>query len=165
MRKIFFFSLMLTAFYANADEKIVPLDMELGYWEIRSEMGESEMLKEMLASVPESQRAQVRAMMDSSMKLPIVKQCVTEALLKDMGKQIRESLSGQKECLFKVIKTTNKELEGEFNCSGNISTIHTKVISSKRHEGEVNSVVEGVGAHNMRMISEWKSATCPAGVE
>ena len=47
------------------------------------------MIKQMLANMPESQRAQMRAMMESEMKPPVVKQCITEDSLNDMDKQLR----------------------------------------------------------------------------
>ena len=164
MKITLFLSLMFTAFYANANETIVPLDVELGYWETTSEMSENDMLNEMLANMPESQRAQMRAMMESKMKPPVVKQCITEDSLKDMDKQLREAFGGQQQCKFKVIKSTNKEFIGELNCVGNITTVHTKVITSKRHESNVVSNVAEMGTTNIHTIAEWKSATCPAGL-
>lgn len=67
--------------------------------------------------------------------------------------------------IYKIIKTTNKELMGELHCSGSMMTIHTKIISSKRHETDVVSTVAEMGVNEICTISEWKLATCPADVK
>jgi hypothetical protein len=164
MKVTVFISLLFTAFFANAAQTIVPLDMALGYWETTTEIEENDMIKQMLASVPEAQRDQMRAMMEGQVKQPIVKQCITEDTLKDMDKQMREAFGDQQQCKFNVTKSNNKEFIGELNCAGNITTIHTKVITSKRHESSAVSNIVGMGATNIRTIGEWKSATCPAGL-
>lgn len=165
MKITVFLSLMLTAFYASAEEKVVPLDMELGYWEVKTEIIENAMLKQMLANTPEAERPQIRAMMENSMKLPVVKQCVTEEDLNSMDQQIRDSLKGQSACQFKILTTTSKELKGEFNCSGSITIMHTKVINSKRHEADVVTTSAEMGVNKLKTISEWKGAECPADAE
>ena len=90
MTKIIILSILLFAFNVSAVTKIVPLDMELGYWETSSEMEESDMIKNMLANIPKEQRAKMREMMKSKMKTPMVKQCITEDSFKDMEKKMRE---------------------------------------------------------------------------
>jgi len=155
---------MFAPLYAHAGQAIVPLDMELGYWEITSEMGKNDIIDQMLASLPESQRAQMRAMMEGNMKPPVVKQCITEASLKDMDKQLQEALGAQQHCQFEVTKSTNKEFMGELNCSGNMTTVHTKVISSKRQESNVITNMADMGSANIRTIAVWKSNICPSGL-
>jgi len=164
MKITLFLSLLFSAFCANADETIVPLDMELGYWEITSEIGENNIIQQMLAKMPEAQRAQMRAMMESEMKQPVVKQCITEDSLKDMNAQLREAFGGQQQCKFKVTNSNNKEFMGELDCAGSITTIHTKVITSKRHESNVVSHIPEMGTNDILTIAEWKSATCPTGL-
>ncbi len=102
------------------------------------------------------------AMMESSMKLPIVKQCITAEDLKDMGKQIRESLKGETSCQFKVLSSNSKELKGEFNCSGSVTLMHTKVINSKRHEADITTTSAEMGVNKLRSVSEWKSDVFPS---
>ena len=100
--------LNIPSFYVHADEIIVPLDMKLGYWETTTEIGENVMIKQVLANMPESQRAQMRAMMESEMKPHVLKHCITKDSFKDMDKQLREAFSGQQQCKFKVIKVQEK---------------------------------------------------------
>jgi len=164
MKKAVFFSLLFAPFYASADQTIVPLDMELGYWEITSEMGKNDILDKMLAAMPESQRPQMRAMMESNMKPPVVKQCITLDSLKNMDQQLRETFGGQQQCKFEVTKSTNREFMGELNCGGNMTTIHTQVISTKRHHSDVVSNMAEMGSANIQTVAEWKSAVCPAGL-
>jgi hypothetical protein len=162
MKKTLLLSLLITAFSAHSDNNIVPLDMTLGYWEITSEIGENDIIDKMLASMPESQRAPMRAMMESNMKPPVVKQCITEGSMKDMDKQLKKSFGGEQQCQFTVAKSTSTEFMGELNCEGNIITIHTNVITPKRHEATVVSNIAQMGTMNIRTVTEWKTATCPA---
>lgn len=164
MKTLLSLSLIFSVFYANANEMIVPLDMEPGYWEITSAIGESDMIDQMIANMPESQRTQMRTMMESQMKPPVIKQCITKDSHKDMDKELREFIGVKRACKFNVTKTNNKEFMGQLDCPNNTSTIHTKVITAKRHESNVVTKVENMGTNTIQTISEWKSATCPAGL-
>ena len=167
MKTIVLFSLFLTVSTLHAEETLVPLDMELGYWETTTEIEESEMISNLLASMPESQRAMMREMMKSQIQSAIGKQCITEESLKDAEKQIRESLSGEgidDRCEFTIIKSTSKEFVGTVTCAGFPTQVHTKVINSKRNESNVVSKLGGLGENKIRSIAEWKSSTCPAGL-
>ncbi|MBL4630031.1 MAG: hypothetical protein JKY14_02335 [Paraglaciecola sp.] len=56
MKKLITFLLIIIASQAKADVDLVPLDMELGYWEITTQIN----IDDMLANVPEKQRAMMR---------------------------------------------------------------------------------------------------------
>ncbi|MFT5333699.1 MAG: hypothetical protein ACJASY_002652 [Halioglobus sp.] len=163
MKKTIALGLMLTACMATAEVKLVPLDMELGYWETTTKMEESEMMRNLLASIPEAQRAQMREMMQGALQSAVGRQCITADSFKDMEKQMRESMGSEAgpDCQFGITKSTSKEWLGTFTCAGMPSTIHAKVINSRRHESTVVSVVPGVGQNKIISTGLWKSATCP----
>lgn len=164
MKKIYVFLLIITASQVKADVELVPLDMELGYWETTTQID----VEGMLANIPEEQRATVRGMMSSKMKIPVIKQCITQDTLKDMEAQIRTSFkSADNDCDLQVIKSTSQEFNGVLTCAGRATkmTINTKLINSKRLESEINTGMGGMGQNNIKAIGEWKLEVCPEGVE
>jgi hypothetical protein len=164
MKKIFVLFLIVITHQVKADVEFVPLDMELGYWEITTQIN----IDDMLASVPQEQRAMVRGMMNSKMKIPVIKQCITQDSLKDMEAQIRDSFEfADNDCDLQVIKSTAQEFSGELICAdgSNKTTISTKSISSTLLESQVSTDLGGMGQNNIKAIGEWKSSICPDGVE
>jgi hypothetical protein len=164
MKKIFIFSLIIIASQAKADVELIPLDMELGYWETTTQMD----IEAMLASVPKEQREMMRGMMSSKMKIPVVKQCITQETLNDMEGQMKRSLkSAGSDCDLQVTKSTAQEFSGVLTCAGGSTTmtINTKAMNSKRIESQIMADMGGMGKNNMKTIGEWKSATCPQGIE
>lgn len=164
MKTLLTIGLITLSSMAYADVELVPLDMEFGYWETTTEMLESEALKNVLASVPEAQRDQVRAMMASQTKMPITKQCITAETFENFEEKFKESMGGQTSCKFIFTKSTSQEFSGSLNCGAMVTTLHTKVINSKRQETEAVSTAGQMGQTKIRNIAEWKSATCPADV-
>lgn len=159
--------LLLSVLTAHAEVEIVPLDMKLGYWETTTQIEQSDMMKNMLKNIPEAQRANMQAMMQGSMQMPVVKQCVTKESLKDMEAQIKQGLGKQKgaeSCQFSATKSTSKEFMGSLTCASIPTTIHSKVINAKHHESTVISNVPNMGSNKIRSTGKWVSNTCPAGV-
>ena len=112
MNKKIALGLILLATTMTAQADMVPLDMELGYWETTTEIEESEMMRNMLASVPEAQRAQMRQMMQGSVESNVDRQCITADSFKDMEKQMMESFGDDNAhgCQFEVTKSSSKEV-------------------------------------------------------
>lgn len=163
MKKIYMLLLIIVANQVKAEVEIVPLDMELGYWEMTTQVD----IEEMLANIPEEQRAMMRGMMASKMKLPIIKQCITQDTLDDMEAQMKESFkTAGNDCDLQVTKSTSQEFSGVLICAGGAAktTISTKSINSKRHESQISSDMGSLGQNNIKTVGEWKSATCPEGV-
>jgi hypothetical protein len=163
MKKIYVLFLIIIASQVKAQVELVPLDMELGYWETTTQVD----LEGMLANIPEEQRAMVRGMMSSKMKVPVIKQCITQESLKDMEAQMRKSFkSADNDCDLQVTKSTSQEFNGVLICAGGTTktTISTKSINSKRLESQINTDMGGVGKNKIETIGEWKSATCPDGI-
>jgi len=163
MKKITVFLLIIIANQVNADVEIVPLDMELGYWEMTTEVD----IEEMLANIPKEQREMMRGMLTSKMKLPIVKQCITQDTLNDMQAQMKKSFkSAGNDCDLQVTKSTPQEFKGVLTCADGETkaTISTKSIHSKRHESQINAEMGSMGQNNIKTVGEWKSATCPDGI-
>jgi hypothetical protein len=163
MKKIFVLLLVIATHQVKADVELVPLDMELGYWETTSQMD----IEAMLASIPEEQREMMRGMMSSKMKIPVINQCITQATLNDMEAQMKESFkSAGNDCDLKVNKSTSQEFNGVLTCAGGATkmTISTKSVNSKRIESQVMANMGGMGENKIKTIGEWKSATCPDGV-
>ncbi|WP_339720611.1 DUF3617 family protein [uncultured Paraglaciecola sp.] len=164
MKKLFILLLVIATHQVKAEVELVPLNMELGYWETTSEMD----IEAMLASIPESQRETIRAMMSSRMKIPVVKQCITQDSLNNMEKQMKESFkSAGNDCDLKVNKSTSEEFSGVLTCAGGATTmtISTKSINSKRIESQVIADMGAMGKNNITTIGEWKAATCPEGIK
>ena len=65
MKKIYVLLLIIITNQVKADVDLVPLNMELGYWETTTKVD----IEGMLANIPEEQRAMVRGMMSSKMNL------------------------------------------------------------------------------------------------
>jgi hypothetical protein len=164
MKIIFVFFFIVIASQAKADVDFVPLNMELGYWEITTQIN----LNEMLANIPEEQRAMMRQMMKGTMKMPVIKQCMTQDTYKNMQVKMMESLeSANGDCDLKVLKSTAQEFSGVVTCAGGatIISITTKAVNSKRHESQVSTNAGGMGQNNIKTIGEWKSAKCSDGIE
>jgi hypothetical protein len=164
MKKIYVLFLIIITSQAKAEVELVPLDMELGYWETTTQID----FEGMLAGIPEEQRAMVRGMMSSKMKVPVFKQCITQDSLKDMEAQMRKSFkSADKDCDLQVTKSTSQEFSGVLTCAGGATkmTISTRSISSKRLESQISTDIQGMGENNIKTTGEWKSSICPVGVE
>lgn len=167
MKKLLLLSFLIAVNTAHADIEMVPLDMELGYWETNTEMLESDTMNKMLESIPEDQRAQMQEMMGSKMKIPATQQCITADSFKDLEKRMRESLGDQgaaQDCKLEVTDSSSKAFSAKLSCNRMETLIHTKVINSKRQESSVESTVSGMGGTKLRMIAEWKAETCPEGL-
>lgn len=163
MKTLLMILLAASAYQVKAEVELVPLDMELGYWETNSQID----VEAMLANIPKEQREMMRGMMSSKMKIPVIKQCITEKTLEDMEKQMMESLnSAGSDCDLDVIKSTAQEFNGVLTCANgkSIMTICTRTINSKRIESQVVADMGGMGKNNIKTIGEWKSATCPDGI-
>lgn len=163
MKTIMIFLLVVTAYQVKAEVELVPLDMELGYWETNSQMD----VEAMLANIPKEQREMLRGMMSSKMKIPVIKQCITQKTLEDMEKQMKESFdSAGSDCDLDVMKSTDQEFNGVLTCAGGKTTmtIETRVINTKRIESQVVAEMGGMGQNNIKTVGEWKSATCPDGI-
>jgi hypothetical protein len=159
-------ALLFVSINAYSDQKLIPLEMELGYWETTATMQESDMMSKMLAQLPEAQRAQAQQMMGSQMKIPVVKQCITKDSFKDIEKQLKDSMGNKEnECKFKITKSTDKEFIGTLNCaSGQTTKVHTRVISSKLNKSDIVVNMGQMGKNKIVTVAKWISTTCPAGV-
>lgn len=165
MKKSLFLSIFLTHGIANAENTIVPLDMEFGYWEFRTEMLESEMMTKMLESMPESQRAMVSDMMKNKLKFPTVKQCITADDFESFEEKFKESMGGNMNCDIEIQESSSKEFLGKFVCDTHTMQIKTRAINTKRQETEIMSDMAGQGLTKMRSVGEWQSSTCPDGID
>lgn len=163
MKTMLIFLLIITAYQVKAEVELVPLDMELGYWETTSEMD----IESMLANIPKEQREMLRGMMSSKMKMPVIKQCVTADSLKDLDNHLKNSFKSLgKDCDMRVLKSTAQDFNGELTCAGGATTVtvSSRSINSKRFESQMTSNMGGMGLNNIKTISEWKSAVCPDGI-
>ncbi|MCF6194666.1 MAG: DUF3617 domain-containing protein [Kangiellaceae bacterium] len=159
-------ALLLVSINAYSDQKLTPLEMELGYWETTATMQGNDMMSKMLAQLPEAQRAQAQQMMGSQMKIPVVKQCITKDSFKDMEKQFKESMgSKNNDCKFEITKSTAKEFIGILNCaSGQATKVHTTVVNSKLNRSDVLVDMGEMGKNKIVTVAKWISTTCPPGV-
>ena len=163
MKKLVVCLLIAMSSGAKGDANFVPLDMELGYWEITTEMN----FDEMLAKVPKEQRAMMRQMMSGKMKIPVVKQCITQETYKNMQAKLMETAkTSGNDCALQVIKSSPQEFNGVVTCqdTGTKATLPTNSINPKRHEIQIQPDTAGIGQNNIKTIGVWKSATCPAGI-
>ncbi|MBL4672874.1 MAG: DUF3617 family protein [Arenicella sp.] len=110
MKKILFICLCLTASTSYAEVDVVPLDMELGYWETTTEIVESEAIKSMLANLPESQRDQVREMMKNKTQLSVVKQCITSDFFEDSRRNLKNQWGLKRAASLRLKKARAKSL-------------------------------------------------------
>ena len=167
MNKLLLFGFLITINVVHAETKMVPLDIEVGYWETNAEILQNDVMNKALESIPKAQRAMMQKMMQSTMKIPTTKQCITSDSFKDMEKKMRESMGDQgngQNCKFKVINSNSKEFSGKLSCKNMDTLIHTKVINSKRHESTVESTAAGMGMTKLKILAEWKGKTCPEGL-
>lgn len=167
MKKMLLLGFLVATNTAYAEVKMVPLDMQLGYWETNAEMLQSDALAKILENVPEAQREMMREMMGSKMTIPATQQCITKDSFKDMEKQMQESLGDQgadQNCKFEVLSSSSKEYSGKLICESMVTFVNTKVINSKRQETIVESTAEALGGTKLKLIAEWKAETCPEGL-
>lgn len=167
MKKSLLFGFLVAVNIAHAEIEMVPLDIELGYWETNAEIRQSDAMSKMLENIPEAQQAMMREMMASSIKIPTTKQCITSDSFKDLETKMRESMGVQgagQDCNFVVTNSSSKEFSGKLICQSMETHIHTKVISSKRQESVVESMAAGMGGTKIKMVAEWKAKTCPDGL-
>lgn len=164
MKILLLFTFLVAAGASYAETKMVPLDMQLGYWETETEIIENDALKKMLENVPEAQRAMMRDMLASNMKIPASKQCITKDSFNDLEKKMQETLAAQtkgENCKFDVISSSKKAFSGKLVCENMQAMINTKVINAKRNESTAVSTMEGMGNTKLKMVAQWKSAACP----
>ncbi|MFK8048054.1 MAG: DUF3617 family protein [Halioglobus sp.] len=167
MKNYIALAVIVAATTATAETTLVPLDIEFGYWETTTEVQESEMMKSLLASVPEAQRAQMRQMMQGTIDSQVGRQCVTKESFADMEKMLQESFGGDNGpgCKFEVTKSSDTEFMGSINCAGMPTTVHTQVIDSKQHQSTMVSMIPGMGENRVISTAQWKSAECPADLK
>jgi len=114
MKVIFVLLLSIATYQVKADVERVPLDMELGYWETTSEMD----VEAMLTILAEEQRSVIRGMMSNKMKIPAIKQCITQDSLKDMEAQMKMVFkSAGNDCDLQVTKSTTEKFNGVLTCA------------------------------------------------
>jgi len=164
MKKIIFLlSLCLFTTASHAETEVVPLDMEFGYWESKTEIQANEMIDKMLAGIPEAQRAQMMAMVKSQLnQSKVSKQCFSEETFKNFEEEFKKSMGGKQDCSFKVQKSTKTELVGEIYCPEGVIKINTKLINKKETKSSITTSGE-MGGMNMNMTSKFVSSQCPAG--
>ena len=166
MKESILLAFLIATTTAHAEIEMVPLDIDLGLWETNAEMLENGAMTKILESVPEAQRAMMKEMMGSKMKIPATEQCITDDTFKDLEKKMRESMGdqeGSQNCEFKVTSSSSKEFSGTLDCEGMSASIATKVINSRLQESTVESMMAGIGATKIKMTARWKAETCPAG--
>ena len=163
MKKYLILPFLMMANQAYAEVDFVPLKMELGYWEISSSVN----IDDMLAQVPEEQRAMMRNMLTNQVEKTVVKQCITAESQKNMQIKMMDAFSKNNgKCTLKVIKSSAQSFVGVVKCDVNDATINiaTEVINAKRHESQITTDLGELGQTKIESVSKWKADTCPDGV-
>jgi hypothetical protein len=124
-------------------------------------MLESEAITNILVSMPEAQRAQVREILKSKIQRPFVKQCINSDWLNNVDEKFKEAMGGLDDCQFKVSKSSRTEFVWKLICAGHSTELSKKVISSKRQAPGLVSSMGGAGQNKICTISELKSSVCP----
>jgi len=121
------------------------------------------MIDQILAGIPEAQRAQMMAIVKSQLnQSKISKQCFSKETFKNFEEEFKKAMGGKKDCSFKVQKSTKKELIGEIYCPEGTIKINTQLVNKKETKSSITTSGQ-MGGMNMNMTSKFVSAQCPAG--
>lgn len=165
MKKLLILSTILFPTFTLADTKITAPDMDLGHWV--TTVDQSQMIDQMLSSMPEETRAMMRSMMEEQLKDSATTElCVTPEYIDNYDQQIKDAFKqeGTQDCAINVIESTKKKFIGDLTCSGSVMNISMVVINSKRQESSIEGDFGGIGNTKLTTVSEWKSSSCPEGI-
>jgi hypothetical protein len=142
-----------------------PMNIEPGLWKSETKMDNGGMIKQMLAKVPEAQRAMVKQMMEKSMKkqLPATDVCFTKEMINNPQKVYEEQMAKNTQgCKFNVKESTSTKFSGTMVCKDkNFSSDFVwKVKNKKETESVVNIVSNGGAKQKIHVISKWFKADC-----
>jgi hypothetical protein len=165
--KVLLALLVLCSFSLWAGDKIQPLDIKLGLWEITSTVAMTGMPAmpnippDVLAKMPPEQRAKMEAAMGArSGESPTTvarKTCITREKL---DKQTAFS-DERKNCTHTVVTSSSKKLEIKLQCTEQQNTtmngtIQVEALNSETLKGSVRMATSGGGRH-MNMNSDFTS--------
>lgn len=145
------------SFSTFAKVDVVPLDMEFGYWESKSEVLGNDMMDALLAQMSPEQQAQIRAVVQSSMQSQIAKQCFSKETFENFEAEFKKAVGGKSDCSMDIQKSTKKELVGNLKCDGRDMKLTTKVVNSKL----IESMLTGTDNTKIKVLSRFISKACP----
>lgn len=134
--------------------------MKPGLWEYKTDLNNSDLLKDALAKIPKAQRAMVKKMMASKMKAmnKPQRQCVTADELKDPEthfKKAQQKNKDMKDCTITPFKSSSKFFHGKFSCPKKNYSVEMKITveNPKKtitkamvpYPGQANKTVSSIG--------------------
>lgn len=149
-------------FFTTSVFAITPLDMKLGYWEYKIDLGSSPMMKKAMASLsklPKAQREQIMKKMGASAGIKKTYTCFTAKDMKNWKKKINGSMD-KDGCKIVVMKSTKKVYQAVRKCEngkGNIEMLF-KMLNDK--EGE-SFVKMPMSPKPIKTSMTWVSSNCP----
>ena len=162
--KVLLALLVLSSFSLWAGDKIQPLDIKLGLWEVTSTIamtGMPPIPPDALAKMTPEQRAKMEAVMGArsggSPKTTSQKVCITREKL-DKQNAFNDE---RKNCTRTVVTSSSKKLEIKLQCTEQQNTtmsgtIHVEALNSETVKGSVRMATTG-GARSMNMNSDFTS--------
>jgi uncharacterized protein DUF3617 len=158
--KVLLALLVLCSFSLSAGDKIQPLDVKLGLWEITTTVAMTGMPAmpnippDVLAKMPPEQRAKMQAAMGGTPTARKV--CITK---EKMDKQTAFN-DERKNCTRTVVSSSGSKLEMKMQCTEQDATmngtIHVEALNSENVKGTVRMAMNG-GGRNMNMNSDFTS--------
>jgi hypothetical protein len=161
---VLFALLVLCSFSLWADDKIQPLDIKLGLWEVTSTnatTGMPPIPPDVLAKMPPEQRAKMEAAMGArsggSPTTTARKTCITR---EKMDKQTAFN-DERMNCTHTVVSSSSKKLEIKLQCTEQQNTtmngtIQVEALNSETLKGSVRMATTG-GGRTMNMNSDFTS--------
>ena len=162
--KVLLALLVLCSFSLWAGDKIQPLDIKLGLWEVTSTTamtGMPPIPPDVLAKMPPEQRAKMEAAMGArsgaSPTTTARKTCITR---EKMDKQTAFS-DERKNCTHTVVSSSSRKLEIKLQCTEQQNatmngTIQVEALNSETLKGSVRMATTG-GGRTMNMNSDFTS--------
>ena len=151
----------LLLFLSQSIFAATPLDMKLGYWEYKTDLGSSPMMKQALASLsklPKTQRDQVMKKMGMVGGVKKTYNCFTTEDMKNW----EEKISGKANsagCKMIVSKSTKTQYQAIRKCKNEDENIQISVTMKNNKSG--NSVVTMPGVSNsIKSEMTWISSSC-----
>jgi len=160
--KVLLALLVLCSLSLWAGDKIQPLDIKLGLWEITTTVGMTGMPAmanippDVLEKMPPEQRAKMQAAMGGTPTTTARKVCITK---EKMDKQTAFN-DERKNCTRTVVSSSSSKLEMKMQCTEQDSTmngtVHVEALNSESVKGSVRMAMTG-GGRNLNTSSDFTS--------
>jgi hypothetical protein len=148
--KLFLCLIIFSSLTFWAADKITPLNIKEGLWEMtvtHSMSGMPAIPPETLAKMPPEQRARVEAAMKGAPTADVHKECVTKEKLEKQMAFDENHKDKDDDCIRTIVNATGSKLEMKFHCekSSSDGTLLLEAVTSDRVKGSMHIIANSHG--------------------